>query len=252
MIKVICLALVQIIHIVLTYLPTEEYRDLSVLTGDYSSPQFFNYFKVEYNSLIMNSNTFVSICQSGTIFGYFSTHFVSNYFNFQNYASISINFNLLIRTSKFSASDSDQLLFSINHDVREIVSLKNLTSQSVGNTSSGIIRTPISTMYCGENVQMFNISIIYKNTNSDVYKPLRFDMKSSFQHTSSIDWAISNINVMQVNCPPKCSMCTTLACVGCTDPNTVYKPNTCACVSGLYDYNDITAPLNCKSNIILM
>jgi hypothetical protein len=227
--------LCQLLSSVFSYLSTSEYRSYTPIKGDFSSLQFYSYFSLNLNFYPNDPLQYIRNCGKGTYFGFFRNGDITNYFDYNKYGTIAINFDIAIQKARFMSHANDTLDFYLNGKLAHKLNLDKFTEN------------PESSSLCDKEVNMFKVSIVYKNENFK-YPPLAFKVSTNFNSLSNIDWAITNMQLVKVDCPAKCSVCDPEQCVSCNEPNTIFETNTCTCdfESDFYDYSDESEPLKCN------
>jgi hypothetical protein len=222
------------------YLSPGEYRNYEIIDDDFSTYEFFKYFILDLAYFDNTPGLYVQNCDIGTVFGYFRHGRLIKYFDYSKYGSLGINLNLLVKVEGFQPSLNDSIQFLINGEINQEYRMDNFTMN---------MNTPEIQDICDRQFYMFNISLIYSNNKTTDYPPLKLEIKTNFDFKNNIDWAITNFSVIKIRCPIKCSLCTSSQCVGCLEPFSKFKPQTCECDtdnSNYHDYNDMDKELNCQ------
>ena len=236
------LCLMQLYKLTYSYLSPTEYRSYTPIQDDFSSIDFYSYFKLDLNFYSNDPRNYAQTCKEGTVFGNFKSGNITTYFNYKGYGSMGINFNIAVEKARFSPNTNDTLNFNLNNGLVYSLQLDTFNNP------------PVETTLCGKDVFLFKIALIYPNEDLR-YPPINFQVSTSFNPQSSIDWAITNIQLIKISCIEKCSICDVNLCQNCDQPNAVYAANMCTCNTYLdyYDYGDVDQPLNClcKTFIII-
>ena len=242
-IKIQCLLIYLFITDIFSYLSPSTYLPyLKVDNGqDYNSEGFYNSMYINYFTISQDPSNYINYCPIGTVFGYFGIFNVTNYFDLTSYTTIGINFKLLIKTRNFQSDPKDRIDFLLNHQVVYKANFSNIDTNPLVQTLDA----------CNDRVYAMNISLLFTNNRTDEYRPILLEIVPSMQSTSTISWSVTNFDIVKVDCPVKCSVCTINGCVGCNKNGTLFKPNTCVCDStkSLFDYADVDEDLDCQSKL---
>lgn len=233
----------HLFNYVSSYLSSEEYRTYTPIKGDYDSVQFYSYFKLKLTFFPNEPSLYIRTCTEGTVFGSFRNGNLTTFFDLNGYGAMGFNFNIAVQKGKFAPNRGDKIDFYLNGKLVFSLDLDIFTTE------------PIETMLCDKEVFLFNVRLIYPNEIMR-YPPLTFLISTVFDPMSNIDWSMTNLDIVKINCPEKCSICDSTLCLDCDTPFTKFRPNTCYCDNekDYYDYANPDEEINCKrkNNILLI